>query len=55
MRSSMTPAQDPLAIACQTMQQAPYVTKGEVIIKLSKWYSNIVGDVISVKQETQIF
>lgn len=50
-RASMAPAQDPLAIACQTMLQAPYVTHGTVTIKLTKWYSNILGDVVKVEYE----
>lgn len=46
--NSMAPAQDPLAIAAQTMLQAPYVTEGEVIIKLTYWFGNWVGDVYAV-------
>lgn len=48
-RASMAPAQDPLAIACQTMLQAPYVVHGTVTIKLTKWFGNILGDVVKVE------
>lgn len=50
VRKSMAPAQDPLAIATQTMLQCPYVTEGTVTIKLSRWYGKFVGDVEKVEQ-----
>lgn len=50
IRASMAPVQDPLAIAVQTMFQCPYVENGTVIIKLTKWFDNIVGDVEKVEQ-----
>lgn len=45
----MSPCPDPLAIAAQTMLQAPHVQQGTVTIKLSKWFNAIVGDVIKVE------
>lgn len=51
MRASMAPAQDPLAIAAQTMLQAPYVEYGTVTIKLTRWFGNIVGDIEKVEKE----
>lgn len=50
-RASMAPAQDPLAIACQTMLQAPYVTYGTVTIKLTRWFGNVLGDVMKVEKD----
>jgi len=48
VRASMAPVQDPLAIAAQTMLQAPYVVNGTVIIKLTRWFDNWVGDIEKV-------
>jgi hypothetical protein len=50
-RASMAPAQDPLAIAAQTMLQAPYVIRGTVTIKLTRWFGNILGDVVKVEHD----
>lgn len=51
IRASMAPAQDPLAIAVQTMLQAPYAIQGSVsiTIKLTRWFGNIVGDIVKVE------
>jgi hypothetical protein len=48
----MAPAQDPLAIAAQTILQAPYVENGIVYIKLSRWFGNIVGDIERIERES---
>lgn len=45
IRASMAPSQDPLAIAAQTILQAPYVKNGSIIIKLSPWFGHYVGDI----------
>lgn len=50
LRASMAPAQDPLAIAAHTMLQAPYVIRGTVIIKLTRWFDNIVGDIEKIER-----
>lgn len=50
LRASMAPAQDPLAIAAQTMLQAPYVEYGTVIIRLTRWFDNIVGDIEKIER-----
>jgi len=47
----MSPPQDPLAIAAQTMLQAPYVKNGTIMIKLSLWFGNIVGDIQKVEED----
>lgn len=46
-RASLAPAQDPLAIAAQTLLQAPYAETG-ITIKLSFWLGNWHGDIVSV-------
>lgn len=48
MRASMAPVQDPLAIAAQTLLQAPYIKNGTIIIKLTRWFGNVVGDIEKV-------
>lgn len=49
-RSSMAPAQDPLAIAAQTLLQAPYVEFGAIYIKLSYWMDNWHGDIERIER-----
>lgn len=49
MRASMAPPNDPLAIAAQTMLQAPYVEFGTIIIKVTKWFNSWIGDVEKVE------
>lgn len=46
----MAPAQDPLAIAAQTMLHCPYVKQGTITIKLSPWFGNWVGDIFKVEE-----
>ena len=50
IRRSLAPCSDSLAIAAQTMLQAPYVTNGTVIIKLTRWFDNWVGDIEKIIQ-----
>lgn len=46
----MAPAQCPLAIAAQTLLQAPYAKNATVTIKLTRWFGNVVGDVVKVEE-----
>lgn len=51
MRSSLAPAQDPLAIAAQTLLQCPYAWNAntEIVVRLSFWMNNWHGDVDSIQ------